>query len=384
MKGSVRKKGDTWYYRIELGVVDGKRKQKEKGGFRLKKDCETAMTKAIHDLENNFVLPDEKLSLDDIVQNFLTHTKATKKLNTSERYESIYNGHIKKDLGDLKAMKVSPERLEKLFADKKDLSGSTLQLIYTVINSSFDRAIKQKKLNDNPCKYIERPTRKKPKTEVLTSDEVLMVLDELDLNKYNDYIMFLALNICVELGLRRGELAALQWKHIDNNKKTITIEDNLIYVDGHTYLNNDDLKTESSTRTLPASDALLSLLDQHRKKQLSNQVRYGEHYNKNKYNDEYQNFVMTWENGKVVHPNYYTMRIKKIMQKLGIEKNIRFHDLRHTNATLLIQQQVDFKTLQKRLGHADFSTTMNIYAHVTEDMQRDATDKISSLIHKIK
>lgn len=384
MKGSVRKKGDTWYYRIELGIVDGKRKQKEKGGFRLKKDCETAMTKAIHDLENNFVLPDEKLSLDDIVQNFLTHTKATKKLNTSERYESIYNGHIKKDLGDLKAMKVSPERLEKLFADKKDLSGSTLQLIYTVINSSFDRAIKQKKLNDNPCKYIERPTRKKPKTEVLTSDEVLMVLDELDLNKYNDYIMFIALNICVELGLRRGELAALQWKHIDNNKKTITIEDNLIYVDGHTYLNNDDLKTESSTRTLPASDALLSLLDQHRKKQLSNQVRYGEHYNKNKYNDEYQNFVMTWENGKVVHPNYYTMRIKKIMQKLGIEKNIRFHDLRHTNATLLIQQQVDFKTLQKRLGHADFSTTMNIYAHVTEDMQRDATDKISSLIHKIK
>lgn len=384
MKGSVRKKGDTWYYRIELGIVDGKRKQKEKGGFRLKKDCETAMTKAIHDLENNFVLPDEKLSLDDIVQNFLTHTKATKKLNTSERYESIYNGHIKKDLGDLKAMKVSPERLEKLFADKKDLSGSTLQLIYTVINSSFDRAIKQKKLNDNPCKYIERPTRKKPKTEVLTSDEVLMVLDELDLNKYNDYIMFIALNICVELGLRRGELAALQWKHIDNNKKTITIEDNLIYVDGHTYLNNDDLKTESSTRTLPASDALLSLLDQYRKKQLSNQVRYGEHYNKNKYNDEYQNFVMTWENGKVVHPNYYTMRIKKIMQKLGIEKNIRFHDLRHTNATLLIQQQVDFKTLQKRLGHADFSTTMNIYAHVTEDMQRDATDKISSLIHKIK
>jgi integrase len=93
---------------------------------------------------------------------------------------------------------------------------------------------------------------------------------------------------------------------------------------------------------------------------------------------------MTWENGNVVHPNYYTMRIKKIMQELGIEKNIRFHDLRHTNATLLIQQQVDFKTLQKRLGHADFSTTMNIYAHVTEDMQRDATDKISSLLHKIK
>jgi len=72
------------------------------------------------------------------------------------------------------------------------------------------------------------------------------------------------------------------------------------------------------------------------------------------------------------------------MKKIGIEKNIRFHDLRHTNATLLVQQKVDFKTLQKRLGHSDFNTTMNIYAHVADDLQRDATDKITSLLHKAK
>jgi integrase len=388
MQGSIRKivgkTGVTYSYRFDIGIIDGKRKQIEKGGFKQKSTCESAMRKAMSDYENNFILPDQKLTLDDIVQNFIVHTETTKKLNTFERYRSIYEGHIKKGLGSLKAMKVSPESLEKLFNDKKDLSGSTLQLIYTVINSSFDRAIKQKKLNDNPCKYIERPQRKKKSSDVLTVDEVLNVLNELNINQYNDYIMFLAINICVELGLRRGELAALQWKHIDNNKKTIKVEDNLVYISGHTYLNDDDLKTESSTRTLPVSDALLTLLDQHRKKQLTNQLICGQDYVKNEYNNEFKNFVMTWENGKVVHPNYYTMRIKKIMQELGIEKNIRFHDLRHTNATLLIQQQVDFKTLQKRLGHADFSTTMNIYAHVTEDMQRDATDKISSLIHKIK
>lgn len=308
MKGSVRKKGDTWYYRIELGIVDGKRKQKEKGGFRLKKDCETAMTKAIHDLENNFVLPDEKLTFDNIVQNFITHTKATKKLNTYDRYESIYNRHIKKELGDLKAMKVTPERLEILFDSKKHLSGSTLQLIYTVINSAYDRAIKQKKLNDNPCKYIDRPTRGKVETEVLTIDEALKVLDSLDLNKYNDYIMHLALNICLELGLRRGELAGLQWKHIDNNKKTITIEDNLIYVNGHTYLNYEDLKTQASSRTLPASEDLLRLLEQHRKRQMENKLLYGPHYIDNIYNNEQQHFIMTWQNGKVLHPNYYTTR----------------------------------------------------------------------------
>lgn len=381
MQGSVRKKGDTWYYRIELGVIDGKRKQKEKGGFKLKKECEAAMNKAIHDYENNFVLPDNKLTLDSIVQSFLDFTEENKKLNTSERYKSIYNQHIKEKLGGLKAMKVTPEVLEKLFTEKKELSGSTLQLVFTVVNSSYERAIKHKKLNDNPCKYINRPKRKKRKTEVLTIDEVRMVLDELNLNQYNDYIMFLAMNLVIELGLRRGELAALQWKHIDNNKKIVNVDDNLIYVSGHTYLNDDDLKTESSTRTIPASDELLTLLKMHRKKQAAHKLQYGEHYIKNEYNKQQQQFIMTWENGKVVHPNYYTQRIGKILKKLGIEKKIRFHDLRHTNATLLIHQHVDFKTLQKRLGHADFSTTMNIYAHVTEEMNREATDKISSLLH---
>ena len=146
------------------------------------------MTKAIHDLENNFVLPDDKLTLDNIVQNFLTHTKATKKLNTVDRYESLYNNHIKQELADLRAMRVSPERLETLFDSNKHLSGSTLQLIYTIINSSYDRAIKQKKLNDNPCKYIDRPVRRKTETEVLTIDEALKVLDNLDLTKYNDIL----------------------------------------------------------------------------------------------------------------------------------------------------------------------------------------------------
>ena len=203
--------------------MEKERKQKEKGGFRLKKDCETAMTKAIHDPLKTilFFRTISPLTLDNIVQNFLTHTKATKKLNTSDRYESLYNNHIKERTCRFKGNESISERLETLFANKKDLSGSTLQLIYTVINSSYDRAIKQKKLNDNPCKYIDRPVRGKVETEVLTIDEVLKVLDKLDLNKYNDYIMFIALNICLELGLRRGELAALQWKHIDKNNKKL-------------------------------------------------------------------------------------------------------------------------------------------------------------------
>ena len=106
---------------------------------------------------------------------------------------------------------------------------------------------------------------------------------------------------------------AYNGRHIDNNKKkkTITVEDNLIYVNGHTYLNYEDLKTQASSRTLPVSDDLLKLLEQHRKRQMENKLLYGSHYIDNIYNDEQQHFIMTWQNGKVLHPNYYTKRIKK-------------------------------------------------------------------------
>ena len=152
--------------------------------------------------------------------------------------------------------------------------------------------LNKKKLNDNPCKYIDRPTRGKIETEVLTIDEALKVLDNLNLNKYNDYIMYLALNICLELGLRRGELAGLQWKHIDNNKKTITIEDNLIYVNGHTYLNYEDLKTQASSRTLPASWPF-ETFRQPQKTDGKQIIMYGKHYIDNIYNWLSVHFIMS-------------------------------------------------------------------------------------------
>ena len=86
---------------------------------------------------------------------------------------------------------------------------------------------------------------------------------------------------------------------------------------------------------------------------------------------------MCWSTGKI----YYTNKIKKVLKKCNIEKNIRFHDLRHTNATLLLQQGVNSKVVQERLGHKDISTTLNIYSHVNKEMQKDATDKLKNFLN---
>ncbi|GFN35881.1 tyrosine-type recombinase/integrase [Tepidimicrobium xylanilyticum] len=90
---------------------------------------------------------------------------------------------------------------------------------------------------------------------------------------------------------------------------------------------------------------------------------------------------MTWEDGKYIQPNYYSHRFRKILKKPNFDKVIRFHDLRHTNATLLLSHGVDFKVIQTRLGHFDINTTLNIYSHVNLEMQKDATTKLNEILH---
>ena len=90
------------------------------------------------------------------------------------------------------------------------------------------------------------------------------------------------------------------------------------------------------------------------------------------------------ESGKYIHPNYYTLKFNKLVKSSGINKKIRFHDLRHSNATLLLQEGVDFKVIQERLGHSDINTTLNIYSHITDKIQNSATEKISNLVFSSK
>ncbi len=82
-----------------------------------------------------------------------------------------------------------------------------------------------------------------------------------------------------------------------------------------------------------------------------------------------------------MHPNYLTTRFKKILEKLGIEKRVRWHDLSHTNATLQIQQNINFKVIQERLGHKDITTTLNLYAHVNKELQEQSANSIQDLLN---
>jgi integrase len=216
----------------------------------------------------------------------------------------------------------------------------------------------------------------KYEADTLSIDEIQTLLSFLDLDDKFDYMYYIAFQITLELGLRRGELAGLTWDNIDLNNNCLKVRNNMVYSNGYVYVS--ELKTKESKRDLYISDDLKESLKDLRTKQKKHKLSYGEFYNKNTFNDKDYDLIMIWPDGHYIHPMYYTNKTKKLLTKSNINKTIRFHDIRHTNATLLLKSNVNMKVVQKRLGHSNYSTTANIYSHVDIEMQKDATNKLKN------
>lgn len=381
MQGGVRKRGKTWSYYFYIGIIDGKKKYKEKGGFKLKNEAQGALHEAMNEFENGgFIQPKTDSFMQFSMDWLNNYIKPLRKISTYNRYKELINKYLP-PIGLLQISNITSYQIEQLLlANKENISGATLQSIYTLINTIMERALKLKMIKTNPCKYIERPKRDKFTPDTLEINEIELLLNVLDLNNIFDYMFYIGFKITLELGLRRGELGGLEWDDINFKENLITIRNNLIYSNGHVLMSTP--KTDESIRSIYVSDEILKLLKDLYKKQEEYKKEYGDFYEKNTFNNMDYDLVMIWQNGKYIHPMYYLNKLKKVLKKAGINKNIRFHDLRHTNATLLISQGVDFKTVQNRLGHKDINTTLNIYSHVNKEMQKKATIKLSKILNK--
>ena len=376
MQGSIRKKGKSYYIRY---YQDGK--QIERIGGKTKKEAQIKLNEILYKLENGFTISSDMFMCDYLDMWLDDYIKDIRSENTYVKYKNICDKYIIPVLGDIKLSALKVIHIEKLIRHfrKEGLNPTSTQNYYGIIRAALNKAVKLQLLNDNPCKFIDTPKRGKFKANTLTVQEFYLIYDKLNAELYEDYIFKLALDIALETGLRRGEMCGLTWDDIDFNNKCIHINQALIRVD-NTYTISS-LKTDSSYRSLPVSDALLVKLENHKKRQKINRVKYGQFYLKNIFNKKEYDLVFTWENGKFIIPSNFLQRLKRMLKHCNINKNIRWHDLRHTNATLLLEGGASMKTVQERLGHSLMQTTSDTYAHVTEKMNREATNIISNILN---
>ena len=381
MTSFVRKRGKTWSYYFEI-ELNGKRRQISKGGFAKKSDAKSAMAEAIVDYEQRNFLNISKVRLDSFFEDWLENTvRPLRSRTTYLRYQSLYDIYIRPAIGGELLTAITPIKVDRTVRAVRTAgrSETTVQHVYGLLRQVLHRAAQLRLIRDNPCEYIDRPKRAKSTTEVLTEPEILAVVNALDLHNASDYIFYIGFLFALETGCRRGEMCGLEWSDINWETRTISIERALTYVNGHVYVGAP--KTEDSVRTLELSPTLTALLRSFRAWQAEERLKFGPYRKHNVFDGLEYDFVFSWPAGNYVHPLWWTKRTPVVMRRAGIDKHIRLHDLRHTSATLLIQQGIDLKTVQNRLGHTDPSMIMQRYGHVTKTMASRAVTELEDAIY---
>lgn len=379
MDGHVRKRGDKWYYSFELAKVDGKRKRIERVGGRTKKEALSAMRRAMLEYERAGKLFNETtLSFSDYLDYwYKNYVLINLKYNTQTYYKRTIDKHIKPALGSYHLKALSPTVLQE-FINKKYLSGyskSSLSNFSGLLHKSIKMAVYPYKfIKENPMQYVKLPKmqNKKDKDDlkIITVKDFKRILDRFP----RESNFFIPLQIAYNTGFRASEVCGLTWDCVDLKEKTLKVDKILISKPKGIHEFGTP-KTPTSFREIKISDSLVKILKQQSKDQKENSLKYGQYYTAN-------NHVCTKENGKPITTNSLKYLSRVVNHELLIDFN--FHSLRHTHATMLLEAGVPIKVVQKRLGHADVTTTLNTYAHVTKEMEEVTMSELNKLSKKIK
>lgn len=386
MKGSVRKKGATWSFRLDLGKQEnGKRKQIERSGFKTEKEAEAMLAKYIDEYNTTGeVVEDKKVTLGEIFYEFLEkEANISRKHSTIVRYKSLYRNHIEDELGFRYVGTISTENLQNFLNSKNDTHSSEyIRSIYNFLLILFGYAIKRKYIRKNPTDNVIPPANYRAYGEIKNyTKEELAKMEE----RYSTTNLIPAFKIGINLGLRVGECFALRFSDIDWEKQTIRINKQLHFQDKQwSFITT---KTACSVRTIKMGDEFAAYLKELQWQHEKNKKEYGVGYTINYVTDRRGNkpqriivddFINVKQNGEMLTTNSVKFMSRIVKNDLGIE--FKYHNLRHTHTTMLAEAGVNPKYVQKRLGHSKLSTTLNYYTHITDKMDEEVANIMDNIL----
>lgn len=257
-------------------------------------------------------------------------------------------------------------------ADKK-LSDKSVRNIFGVVSSILGKAVKWNVIKDNPAERVDLGKKHKYKPDYYDDEQITEMFTMLESEPlYHKAMIYFA----VDSGAREGEIAGLMWSDINFDNQTVTITRQRQYVDKEIGIIEKPPKTDSGLRPITLSDTVAALMKQYKEQQSADKMMFGDAW---KNDNEY---VFVHRDGTVIHPQFPYRMFTAFLLKHKLPK-ITFHQLRHTNASLLIAAGVDVVTLSGRLGHSDKNITLNTYSHIIKSKEVEAANKME-LFYKRK
>ncbi|MBU2701754.1 integrase [Sporomusaceae bacterium BoRhaA] len=399
---SVQKKGDNYYAVVMYRDEFGKKKYKWVLAGTSSREAERLERKLRADMERGELVFSNKVTLKSFMEEWMDTAIKPKKRPSTVAFYQYHVDAICKEIGNVDLDKLTPLRVEKWLNKQEEsgLSSTTIHGRFGTLKTALKKAVQWRSIIHNPCEAIEAPSKNRPKNATLTPDEAEHLMDLLQNSE-----IYLPTIIGIQCALRRGEVCGLRWQDIDLKNKKAFIKHSLDRMDvetapreekkgnvipiwetttekSKTVLTLGKVKTDESENFISLPNVVLNLLKKEKLVQKQNKLSLGPAYHD-------VDFVWSKTNGLPQDPDHlyhaFTKMIKRhnsvieIIQKcdkLTAEQKkhhqclplVRFHDLRHTHATLLLRNKVDTKVVSRQLRHRQASFTANYYQHVTKDM----------------
>ncbi len=376
-EGNIRKRSDgRWEGRYTAGYhpETGKRIIKNVLG-KTQAECKAKLATAIESAKGVDVSRADEYTVATLLRTWYDlYAKPNVRVATADRYRLMVEQYTIPRIGNIHLSKLTSRDLQKLYNDlqskgrlraaqkekKPGLSNSTVRGVHMMLHNALDRAVKEKLILKNPTEDCIIPKIEKQEMKILQPEHIHAYLDAA--NARGLLPMFY-----LELvsGLRKGELTALQWSDLDEADCTVSVSKQASWdTDGNLVLTRP--KTGNSIRTVSIPQEAVELLKQEHAKHPDNPWMFP-----------------SGRTGEMYHPDSVVTLHKRILKDAGLD-HIRFHDLRHTFATLALQNGVDVKTVSSMLGHYDAGFTLRTYTHATRQMQRSAAEKMGSFMAQVR
>ena len=392
MAGSIEKRGKN-SYRLTVSEgfdLNGKPMIHRKTVHGTKKDAEVELAKFVTEVQNGLVIDGKSLKFSEFTE-IWKRDYGSKELapSTYKRYCRMLETRLLPYFGHFYINKIKPTDIMKFYdllekdtqlvrkqgnngaKTKKPLSGKTILEHHRLLRAMLHKAVYWQLIVTNPAERVQPPKARKPKRRSYDDEQTKILLENLELLSIEDTKYKVAITLTIFTGVRLGELMGLEWQDVDFKNGIISINRSSQYLSDMGVFTKVP-KTESSIREIAIPEFIISLLEEYKLWYEEQKSIYGELWTNS-------DRLFVQADGKPMHPSTISKWFVKYVGQIGLPV-INFHGLRHTNASLLVAQNIDIAVISARLGHAQISTTLDFYVHPLLSHNRKAGYALENLL----
>jgi len=365
-EGSLyQRKDGLWCAQVSL---DGRRLTKY---AKTQRECRGWIKEMIAKIDGGLTFEATLMTMERFFELWLNGKELSRRPGTVENYRKVTSSYILPKIGQMRLQDLTPTHITQLYLLLKEegKGARSVQAVHVILHCALKQAVREGLLGRNPVDAVDRPRVEQTETQILNEEQARQLLVIASGSLYETVFCLALIS-----GMRKGELLGLKWSDLDLKKGTILVQRQLQLIKPEGYILVPP-KTKAGKRQIKLGQGMLAKLENHRKNQEVLKAAAGDKWKEN-------DLIFTSSIGTYMDQSRVHKEFKRLLTKAGLP-DLRFHDLRHTSLSFLLENGTPVNTVQQRAGHSKASVTIDIYGHALAGSQNQAADRIDELVNPI-